>query len=74
MIIEGRTIKNIEEMLEFCKAAFPSIEDQTVAKMVTGIESLIFRPDGRGLHDLAVGSATVTLATYRALATTEGTR
>lgn len=38
------------------------------------VPPLIFRPDGRGLHDLAVGSATVTLATYRALAHTEGPR
>ena len=29
------------------------------------IPPLIFRPDGRGLHDLAAGTATVTLATYR---------
>lgn len=29
------------------------------------IPPLIFRPDGRGLHDLAAGSATVTLDTYR---------
>lgn len=42
--------------------------------VVLFVPPLIFRPDGRGLHDLAVGSATVTLATYRALATTEGTR
>lgn len=38
------------------------------------VPPLIFRPDGRGLHDLAVGTATVTLATYRALAHTEGSR
>lgn len=36
------------------------------------VPPLIFRPDGRGLHDLAVGSATVTLATYRDLTHTEG--
>ncbi len=30
------------------------------------IPPLVFRPDGRGLHDLAVGSATVTLEEYRA--------
>lgn len=30
------------------------------------IPPLVFRPDGRGLHDLAVGSATVTLESYRA--------
>lgn len=29
------------------------------------IPPLIFRPDGRGVHDLATGSATVTLETYR---------
>jgi uncharacterized RDD family membrane protein YckC len=31
------------------------------------VPPLIFRPDGRGLHDLAVGTATVTLETYRRL-------
>lgn len=29
------------------------------------IPPLVFRPDGRGLHDLAAGTATTTLATYR---------
>ena len=32
------------------------------------IPPLVFRPDGRGLHDMAAGSATVTLATWRRLA------
>jgi uncharacterized RDD family membrane protein YckC len=32
------------------------------------VPPLVFRPDGRGLHDLAVGTAAVTLATYRDLA------
>jgi uncharacterized RDD family membrane protein YckC len=32
------------------------------------IPPLVYRPDGRGLHDLAAGSAVVTLETYRALA------
>lgn len=32
------------------------------------VPPLIFKPDGRGLHDLAVGSATVTLETWRGLA------
>jgi uncharacterized RDD family membrane protein YckC len=32
------------------------------------IPPLVYRPDGRGLHDLAAGSAVVTLDTYRALA------
>lgn len=29
------------------------------------IPPLVFRPDGRGLHDLAAGTACVTLARYR---------
>lgn len=32
------------------------------------IPPLVFRPDGRGLHDLAAGTATVPVATYRGLA------
>ena len=32
------------------------------------IPPLVYRADGRGLHDIAVGSAVVTLETYRALA------
>jgi len=32
-------------LLQFCKQAFPSIEDQTVAKMVMGIDVLLFRPN-----------------------------
>ena len=32
------------------------------------IPPLVYQPDGRGLHDLAAGSAVVTLETYRALA------
>jgi uncharacterized RDD family membrane protein YckC len=32
------------------------------------IPPLVFRPDGRGLHDIAANTATVTLQTYRALA------
>ncbi|WP_036555891.1 RDD family protein [Nocardioides insulae] len=30
------------------------------------VPPLVFKPDGRGLHDLAVGTASVTLQTYRA--------
>ncbi len=30
------------------------------------IPPLVFRPDGRGLHDMAVGSATITLQEYLA--------
>ena len=29
----------------FCKKAFPEITDQTIARMVAGIEAEIFRPD-----------------------------
>ncbi len=35
--------------------------------VIAVIPPLIFKPDGRGLHDLAVGSATVTLQTWRTL-------
>lgn len=31
------------------------------------IPPLVYRPDGRGLHDLAAGTSTVTLQTYRSL-------
>ncbi len=31
------------------------------------IPPLVFRPDGRGLHDLVAGTTTVTKATYRSL-------
>jgi hypothetical protein len=31
------------------------------------VPPLVYRPDGRGLHDVAVGSATVDLQTWRAL-------
>jgi pyruvate,water dikinase len=30
---------------EFCKKAFPEIEDRTIANMVAGVDSLMFRPD-----------------------------
>jgi pyruvate,water dikinase len=30
---------------EFCKRAFPEIEDRTIANMVAGVDSLMFRPD-----------------------------
>lgn len=32
------------------------------------IPPLVFRPDGRGLHDIAAGSAVVTIQTFRHLA------
>lgn len=30
---------------EFCKKAFPEIEDRTIANMVAGVDSLMFKPD-----------------------------
>lgn len=41
---------------EFCQQAFPGITDQTVARMVAGIDILLFRPDDevRKLARLAV--------------------
>src|SRR5579862_6715923 len=41
---------------DFCKKAFPEITDQTVARMVAGIEADIFRPDDelRRLAKLAI--------------------
>ena len=38
---------------DFCKKAFPEISDQTVARMVAGMEAEIFRPDDE-LRRLAV--------------------
>ena len=32
------------------------------------IPPLVYRPDGRGLHDVAAGTATITLQTFRSLA------
>lgn len=41
---------------QFCKEAFPEIEDQTIARMVAGVEGIMFRPDEelRRLAKLAV--------------------
>ncbi|UGS35935.1 PEP-utilizing enzyme [Capillimicrobium parvum] len=41
---------------EFCQAAFPGITDQTIARMVAGIDIMYFRPDDevRGLARRAV--------------------
>lgn len=36
------------------------------------VPPLVFRPDGRGLHDLAAGTATVTADTFRALVAATG--
>lgn len=43
-------------LLEFCQSAFPGIGDQTVARMVAGIDILFFRPDDelRKLAKLAI--------------------
>src|SRR5215471_17551297 len=54
---------------DFCKKAFPEISDQTVARMVAGIQAEIFRPDDelrRLAHraiDLGVDGALVERAT-----------
>jgi len=44
---------------EFCGKAFPGIGDQTIAKMVAGIDILFFRPDDevRNLSQLAIDSS-----------------
>src|SRR5207237_7095828 len=41
---------------QFCKQAFPEISDQAVARMVAGIDVIMYRPDDelRGLARLAV--------------------
>src|SRR6201982_3026920 len=41
---------------QFCKQAFPEISDQTVARMVAGIDVIMYRPDDelKGLARLAV--------------------
>lgn len=41
---------------EFCKKVFPEVEDQTVSRMVAGVDVLMFRPDDelKGLARLAV--------------------
>jgi pyruvate, water dikinase len=41
---------------QFCQQAFPEISDQTVARMVAGIDLIMYRPDDelRGLAALAV--------------------
>ncbi len=49
-----------------CKAAFPEIQDQTIARMVSGVEGIAFRPDDelRRLatlaHELKLGTALAT--------------
>ncbi|MBF4162312.1 RDD family protein [Nocardioides sp. CBS4Y-1] len=43
----------------------PALGRQVLVALV--IPPLVFRPDGRGLHDLATGSACVTIQTHLAL-------
>ncbi|MCM0619529.1 RDD family protein [Nocardioides bruguierae] len=43
----------------------PAIGRQLLVALV--IPPLVFKPDGRGLHDLAVGSAVVELGTFRSI-------
>lgn len=44
----------------------PALGRQVLVALV--IPPLVFRPDGRGLHDILTGTAAVTLQTHRALA------
>lgn len=44
----------------------PALARQILVALV--IPPLVFRPDGRGLHDIAAGTATVTVETFRRLA------
>ena len=41
---------------QFCQQAFPEISDQTIGRMVAGIDVIMYRPDDelKGLADLAV--------------------
>ena len=43
---------------QFCQQAFPEISDQTVARMVAGIDVIMYRPDDelRALARLAVAA------------------
>jgi pyruvate, water dikinase len=49
-----------------CKAAFPEIQDQTIARMVSGVEGIAFRPDdelrrlAKLAHELKLGGALAT--------------
>ena len=50
---------------QFCKQAFPEISDQAVARMVAGIDVIMYRPDDelRGLARLAVEAGVADLFT-----------
>lgn len=41
------------QLMVFCQEHFPEIEEQTISKMVSGIDVLLFRPD-QELRDLAI--------------------
>ncbi|ANH39286.1 RDD family protein [Nocardioides dokdonensis FR1436] len=43
----------------------PALARQILVAVV--VPPLVFRPDGRGLHDIAAGTATVTLSTFRSI-------
>ena len=47
-------------------ALLPALARQLLVALV--IPPLVFRPDGRGLHDIAAGTSTVTVQTFRRLA------
>ncbi|GHJ58291.1 hypothetical protein NOK12_08100 [Nocardioides sp. OK12] len=47
-------------------ALLPALARQLLVALV--VPPLVFRPDGRGLHDLAAGTSTVTIETFRRLA------
>lgn len=63
---------------ERCKTAFPEIDDQTIARMVAGVEGITFRPDDelRRLAKLAVqcGVTAAVCAEGSAQAVLEGVR
>ena len=68
---------------ELCKQNFPDIPDQTIAKMVSGIDVVLFRPDnelkrlaGRalelGVADAVAGADSEALAERRAVGERRG--
>jgi pyruvate,water dikinase len=59
---------------ELCKQSFPDIADQTIAKMVSGVDVVLFRPDNelkrlaRRAIELGIGDAVDAAADEQALA------
>ncbi|WP_341229742.1 RDD family protein [Nocardioides salarius] len=47
-------------------ALLPALARQLLVALA--VPPLVFRPDGRGLHDIAAGTCTVTVETFRRLA------